>query len=215
MTPEKQRSTAKPEESSPGERPVPAAAKDKTGDPILAPHSGWLNQVARDSVLSAVAQVIAVVLVRFADLGTNISQMSPASLAVPTGLPPQQINEALKLLVDRGHLRSLSRRGKAGAFQFVQRARPITSRQRTKLSSQVLPFPAAARRDVVREIATEMLVRPNHAAEGWLRLELQRQCRALARKGIAPQIVVREIETLESAVRRALWRAVLMQDDPT
>jgi hypothetical protein len=132
-------------------------------------HSAWLNQVASDSVLTAVGQVIAVVLVRFAEHGTNISQMSGASLAVPTGLPPQQINEALQLLTDRGHLRVLpGRRGKARAFQFVQRARPIVRKPKTKSSPQVFLFPAAARRDVVREISTEILVRPHQAAEAWL-----------------------------------------------
>jgi hypothetical protein len=175
-------------------------------------HNAWLNQVTADPALTVIAQVIAVVLVRFADR-TNISQMSAASLAVPTNLPINQIDEALKLLVDRGHLRSLSRRGKARAFQFVQRARPIVRRTRAQPPVQVFPFPAAARRDVVREVVTEMLVRPHQAAEVWLKAELQRQRRSLARKGFAPETIGREIEVLEAAIRRALWRAVLMSDE--
>jgi hypothetical protein len=166
--------------------------------------------------LTAVAQVIAVVLVRFADIGSNLSQMSAASIAIPTGLAPNEIDEALELLTDRGHVCVLSgRRGKARAFQFVQRARPIIRKPKTKPPSQVFPFPAAARRDVVREISAEMLVRPHQAAETWLKVELQRQRRALARKGFAADIVDREMAALESAVRRAVWRAVLMSNEPT
>jgi Family of unknown function (DUF6074) len=190
------------------------ALSSRMDPPAPDVHSAWLNQVARDSALTAVAQVIAVVLVRFADPGTNISQMGAASLAIPTGLTPVQVSDALALLVDRGHLRSLFRRGRASAYQFVQRVRPVVRRSGTKVPREVLPFPSAARRNLVREIVTEMLVRPRRAAETWLQGELRRQRSALARNGFAAEVVAREIETLEAAVRRALWRAVLMAEEP-
>jgi Family of unknown function (DUF6074) len=191
-----------------------AALSSRMDPPAPELHSAWLKQVTRDTVLTAVAHVIAVVLVRFADQGTNIARVSAASLAKPTGLASPQVQEALTLLCDRGHLRSLSRRGSASAYQFVQRVRPIVRRPRVAPPLQVFPFPPSRRGKLVREIVAEMFVRPQQAAEAWLQSELQRQDRALARKGFAAPVIVREIAALDAAVRRALWRAVLAPDEP-
>jgi hypothetical protein len=183
--------------------------------PSPDPHSGWLNQVALDFALTAVTQVIATVLVDFADPGSNIARVGPASLAKPTGIALSDVVEALSQLVDRGHLRSLSRRGNAGAYQFIQRARPITQRARApRPPLQVFPFPPASRSTLVREIVAEMLVRPQRGAETWLKAELGRQRGALRRAGFARPVIAREIEALEAAVRRGLWRAVLVPDEP-
>jgi hypothetical protein len=182
--------------------------------PAPDPHSPWLNQVALDLVLTAVAQVIALVLVRFAYPGTSIVRASAASLAKPTGLTPLQVEEAITLLMGRGHLRSLPRRGNTSAYQFIQRARPIVRRPRPKAPLQVFPFPPAARKNLVSEIVGEMLVRPQQAGETWLQGELRRQRRNLARKGFEAPVVAREIDALEAAVRRGLWRAVLVPDEP-
>jgi hypothetical protein len=179
------------------------------------PHSGWLNQVGLDFVLTPVAQVIAIVLVQLADPGTNIARVGAGNLAEPTGMKAEQVHEALTQLVDRGHLRSLSRRGTASAYQFVQRARPIVRWPRPRQAPpQVFAFPPSRRPKLVREIVAEMLVRPQQAAETWLRAELVRQHRALVRKGIVGPSVTHEIEALEAAVRRGLWRAVLAPDEP-
>jgi Family of unknown function (DUF6074) len=183
--------------------------------PATDPHSGWLNQVALDFSLTAVTQVIATVLVDFAGPGTNIARVGPASLAKPTGIALSEVIEALSQLVDRGHLRSLSRRGNAGAYQLIQRARPITRRTRAPLPPlQVYPFPPASRSALVREIVAEMLVRPQQAAETWLKAELGRQRSALRRAGFAKPVIAREVEALEVAVRRGVWRAVLVPDEP-
>jgi hypothetical protein len=178
-------------------------------------HSAWLTQVGLDLGLTATAQVIAVVLADCADPGTNIARVGADDLAPDTGMAPPTIHEALMQLVARGHLRSLSRRGNASAFQFVRRARPITRRPRAaQPPAQMFPFPAARQPRLVREIVAEMLVRPQHAAETWLQAELLKRRRALCRKGFSAPVVSLEIQALESAVRRALWRAVLSQDEP-
>jgi hypothetical protein len=183
--------------------------------PAPNPHGAWLTQVGLDLGLTAAAQVIAVVLADCADPGTNIARVGANDLAPDTGIAPATIHEALMQLVARGHLRSLSRRGNASAFQFVQRARPITRRRRAAHPpAQMFPFPAARQPGLVREIVAEMLVRPQHAAEKWLQTELLKQRRALHKKGFSAPVVSLEIQALEGAVRRALWRAVLSPDEP-
>jgi Family of unknown function (DUF6074) len=183
--------------------------------PAPNPHSGWLNQVGLDVGLTAAAQVIAVVLADCADPGTNIARVGADDLAPDTGMAPATIHEALMQLVARGHLRSLSRRGNASAFQFVRRVRPITRRARAaRPAAQMYPFPAARQPRLVREIVAEMIVRPQQAAEAWLQAELLKQHRALRRKGFSAPVVSLEIKTLEGAVRRALWRAILSPDEP-
>jgi Family of unknown function (DUF6074) len=181
----------------------------------IKPHDGWLKQVGLDLSLTAVAQVIAVVLADCADPGTDIARIGADALAAPTGMKAVQVREALMLLVDRGHLRSLSLRGNAEAFQFIRRRRPITRRAHVpKPPTQVFPFPPASQRGLVREIVGEMLIRPQQAAETWLQAELLKQRRSLRKKGFPQPVVIREIQTLEVAVRRGLWRAVLVPDEP-
>jgi hypothetical protein len=183
--------------------------------PAPNPHSGWLNQVGLDIGLTAAAQVIALVLADCADPGTNIARVGADDLAPDTGMAAATIQEALMQLVARGHLRSLSRRGNASAFQFVRRVRPITRRPRTaQPPAQMYPFPAARQPKLVREIVAEMLVRPQHAAETWLQAELLKQHRALRRRGFSAPVASLEIQALENAIRRALWRAVLSPDEP-
>jgi Family of unknown function (DUF6074) len=183
--------------------------------PAPDPHNAWLNQVGCDFALTPVAQVIAIVMVQFSDPGTNIVRVGAGDLANPTGMRADQVHEALVQLIDRGHLRSLSRRGSASAYQFIQRARPIVRRPRAQQNPpQVFAFPPSRQTKLVREIVAEMLVRPQQAAEAWLQAELGRQRRTLARKGIAGPTVTREIESLQAAVRRGLWRAVLAPDEP-
>jgi hypothetical protein len=181
----------------------------------IKPHDGWLKQVGLDLSLTAVAQVIAVVLADCADPGTNIARVGADDLAPDTGMAPATIHEALMQLVARGHLRSFSRRGNASAFQFVRRARPITRRPRAaQPPAQMFPFPAARQPRLVREIVAEMLVRPQYAAEAWLQAELLKQHRALRKKGFSGPVAGREIQMLEGVIRRALWRAVLSPDEP-
>ena len=161
--------------------------------PAPAPHKAWLEQVALDLALTAVAQVIAVVLADCADPGTNIARVGPDDLAPDTGMAPATIREALMQLIARGHLRSLSRRGNASAFQFVRRARPITRRPRAaQPPAQMFPFPASRQPGLVREIVAEMLVRPQHAAEAWLQAELLKQHRTLRRRGFSDAVVRRD-----------------------
>jgi hypothetical protein len=183
--------------------------------PAPNPHSGWLNQVGLDLGLTAAAQVIAVVLADCADPGTNIARVGADDLAPELGMTPATIHEALMHLVARGHLRSFSRRGNASAFQFVRRVRPVTRRPRAaQPPAQMLPFPAARRPGLVREIVAEMLARPQRAGEAWMQTELLKQHRALRRKGFSLPVVSAEIQQLEAAVRRALWRAVMWPDEP-
>jgi hypothetical protein len=140
-------------------------------------------------------------------------RIGPASLTGPTGIALSDVVEAFAQLIDRGHLRSLSRRGKAEAYQFIQRARPVVRPARARRPPvQIFPFPTASRSALVREIVGEMLVRPQQRAERWLKAELNRQRGELRRAGFVDPVIAREIDALEAAVRRGLWRAVLMSD---
>jgi Family of unknown function (DUF6074) len=193
---------------------------EATVDPMSSPaptkpHDAWLKQCALDFALTALAQVLAVVLADCADPGRDIARVGPDDLAKDMGQPSSLLAEAFAHLVARGHLRSVPRRDGSSAYQFVQRARPITRRARAALPpAEVVLFPPASQRGLVREIVGEMLVRPQQAAEAWLQAELLRQQRTLRRKGFSAPVVSREIQTLEGVVRRALWRAVLSPDEP-
>ncbi len=78
--------------------------------------------------------------------------------------------------------------------------------------AEILPFPAVRRRDYVHRQAVRMAELSPVAAEKHLRAQLSLQAKTMARKGIAPDAIDRELGTLETAIRVLLWRVVLTGD---
>lgn len=76
-------------------------------------------------------------------------------------------------------------------------------------SAAIVPFPIAARKDLVRRIVEQMLDRDADTAEQHLRQHLACQERTLFKKQVPPDAVLRELKSLEAAVRAGLWRYVL------
>ena len=78
--------------------------------------------------------------------------------------------------------------------------------------SAPVAFPLARRRDLVRRLAVQVIARPPEKAERHLEAQLRRQGKALRDKGVADDVVGRELSQLVSAVRREVWRAILLID---
>lgn len=76
-------------------------------------------------------------------------------------------------------------------------------------AATIVPFPIAARRDLVGRIVQQMLERSPGDAEECLRQHVMCQERTLFRKQVPPEAIARELEGLQGAVRAGLWRAVL------
>ena len=75
--------------------------------------------------------------------------------------------------------------------------------------AEVLPFPIVRRRDYVRRQAVRMAEVSPAAAEKHLQAQLKLQAKTMARKGIGEDLIVREQQSLETAIRVHLWRLVL------
>jgi hypothetical protein len=82
-------------------------------------------------------------------------------------------------------------------------------------SAIVLAFPIARRRDHVEALAAQMMARPLEQAEKHLAFQLRRKRAGLARKGLAADVVEREVCAFEGAVRRALWTLVISPPRPS
>lgn len=75
--------------------------------------------------------------------------------------------------------------------------------------AEVLAFPLARRRDLVRRQAEWFCGQSHRAAEANIFRQLQVQRNTLLAKGVDPVTVEREVRALESAVRAEVWRLVL------
>src|SRR5258705_13223918 len=101
----------------------------------------------------------------------------------------------------------------------VRDGRPRHSGQRTVRKgltpgpADIIPFPAARRAKLIRDVAAQMARRSIAEAEKHLHAQLDTQRRALRRRGIANQRIEREMRSLERAIRVALWSAILLRED--
>jgi hypothetical protein len=77
----------------------------------------------------------------------------------------------------------------------------------------VVPFPRRADRDYVDNKAAAMARMPRTAARAYLRRMLWVYASDLRRKGIAEELIEREIDALAAAIRAASFGAVLTPDD--
>src|SRR5438874_559053 len=80
---------------------------------------------------------------------------------------------------------------------------------------KLIPFPQSRRRRFILNTATRLIGSPPKTAEKLLSAILKRQVRAMARKGVPPDLIERERRKLECAIRAELWRQVLPLDDAT
>ena len=75
--------------------------------------------------------------------------------------------------------------------------------------AQVLAFPLARRRDLIRRQASFYADQSPRAAETNLTRQLQVQADTLLRKGVSPEVVKAEVAALQGAIRAEVWRLVL------
>ena len=75
----------------------------------------------------------------------------------------------------------------------------------------VLPFPAVRRRAFLARQARRMTELNHVGAENLLRFLIEQQATTMARKGIAPVLIDRELRSLETGIRAEFWRLTLME----
>lgn len=75
--------------------------------------------------------------------------------------------------------------------------------------ADVIPYPLANRRDLVRRQAEWFLHQGHRAAEGSLFRLLMVQRDTLLTKGVDPTLVEAEVQALEAAIRAEVWRLTL------
>lgn len=80
-------------------------------------------------------------------------------------------------------------------------------------NAQVLPFPLARRTAYVRRHAARMAALGHDAAERYLRAQLQIQEKTLRRRAVAELVIAEQLRSLESAIRAALWHAIMSPGD--
>jgi hypothetical protein len=79
-------------------------------------------------------------------------------------------------------------------------------------SADIVPFPAARRIGFVRKMARLMASYQPDAADRSLRVRLDAIRSAMLRRGLSPEVVKREIRSLELAIRARLWVIVMGGD---
>jgi hypothetical protein len=87
--------------------------------------------------------------------------------------------------------------------------------QSSDVGCKPIPFPQIRRRRFIMKTVTRLLGAPAKTAEKLLAATLQQQARAMARKGVSPDLIERERRTLEVAVHTELWRLILAPDGVT
>jgi hypothetical protein len=77
------------------------------------------------------------------------------------------------------------------------------------VSASVVPFPLIKRVHFVRRTAARVAEASPKTAEKLLAVAIQQQADTLTRKGVAPNLIAREVKALESALRAQLWHLIL------
>jgi hypothetical protein len=76
------------------------------------------------------------------------------------------------------------------------------------MEAQILPFPIARRWAFVFKQAEHAALMHPDAGERYVLRQLKLQADTLRRKGVAEDLIQRELGCLETAIRAALWKAV-------
>lgn len=79
-------------------------------------------------------------------------------------------------------------------------------------SADIVPFPAARRIGFIRKMARLMASYRPDAGERALQVRLDAIRSAMLRRGLRPDVVAREIRSLEFAIRARLWVIVMGGD---
>jgi len=80
--------------------------------------------------------------------------------------------------------------------------------------ADVVPFPQVRRVHFIEKAAARVAAaRSREAGENILQAAVQKQCRALARRGVAPERISHQRCALESALRASIWHLVLTPPD--
>ncbi len=77
------------------------------------------------------------------------------------------------------------------------------------MTATVVPFPIARRQAFIRKQADHATCLNPDAAERYVQYQLQVQCEAMRRRGVAEDLIARELKCVEAAIRQELLRASL------
>jgi hypothetical protein len=78
-----------------------------------------------------------------------------------------------------------------------------------KRSATIVPFPLARREAFIQKQANRAADLNVDAGERHIQHQIKCQADAMRRKGIDEDLIARELRCMESAIRAALWGAVL------
>jgi hypothetical protein len=81
------------------------------------------------------------------------------------------------------------------------------------MMAEIVPFPAARRIRLIRNMARLLATYRPDAAERTLQRHLEATRDAMLRRGLSPEMVQREIRSLELAIRAKLWTIVMQGGD--
>jgi hypothetical protein len=70
------------------------------------------------------------------------------------------------------------------------------------MTATIIPFPLIRRRAYIAKQAEQMACMNKHAAARYLNHQLQVQREALRRRGVTAELIERELESMEAAIRR-------------
>jgi DNA-binding transcriptional MocR family regulator len=170
--------------------------------------TGLPPRVAADAaVLAPMALSVARLLPEWPDVN---GIMRPDHRAVARELHTDVVTivGALEQLVRRGHLIVEPREGERPGYRFA--AAPMS---RKPSPPRVVPFPRGRDRGFVERQAARMARLSRDAASRYLCHMLQGHAADLRARGIAEQLIEREIDTLSHAINGASFSAVLIPDD--
>jgi Family of unknown function (DUF6074) len=174
--------------------------------------AAWLNRVHADQGLTARQFRIAFAAAQSADAQGFIGPSALAKIARANVADDatEPFADALRHLAVRGHLQACGKRRKIDGFRMVTGMTAAVQKTAT-----ITPFPAARRSAFIRKHAERLAtLTPTHA-DADLRHQLKIQADTMRRRGVAENVVVREIRSLESSIRAELWRVVLLPDQPS
>jgi hypothetical protein len=78
---------------------------------------------------------------------------------------------------------------------------------------QVIPFPTVRRVALIKNLAWQLASYGPDAAERTFARQLAQQRDAMARRGLSPAVIEREVHALETAVRAMRWKITLYGGD--
>jgi hypothetical protein len=75
--------------------------------------------------------------------------------------------------------------------------------------AEIVPFPVVRRQAFIQRQAARAAELNQHAGERHIQQQVKVQVDAMRRKGIPEDLIALEVRCMESAIRAALWKAVM------